>query len=129
MALTFNYYEQNYLQVTVRRWYDYKGTGVGGSNFSAEEHAMLVSMLAKVQVAPGTPISFTAAEADMLRTLLYIGKQDYGRGSGGSVFETGVRQQVQQRTVEINGSILAKLNNEPIPIVNVPEQSDPGAIS
>ena len=69
---------------------------------------MLVSMLAKVQVAPGTPISFTAAEADMLRTLLYIGKQDYGRGSGGSVFETGVRTG-QQRTVEINGSILAKL--------------------
>src|SRR5271170_3463203 len=103
----FNPYELNYLQSTVRRWYDYKGTGTGGSNFSPAGHALTTTILAKVQITADKPITFTNEEADLLRSLLYMGKQDYGRGSGNSVFED-TRSQVQQRSVQLNGAILAK---------------------
>lgn len=118
MAILFNPHELQYLQQTLSRWHDYKGHGAGGGTFSDVEHKIVEAIQKKVQVTSGTPVSFTPREANFLKNILYVGKQDYGRGSGNSVFETGVRAQVQQRTVQINGAILAKLNNEPVPVVN-----------
>ena len=114
MPILFTSWELQYLQQIMNRWHDYKGVG----SFSDEEHQLITSIRQKVQVVDGTPVSFSAPESNFLQSLLYIGKQDYGRGSGGSVFETGVRGQVQQRTVFINSSILAKLQGSPAPIVN-----------
>jgi len=124
MATTFNAWEIQYLQDLAQRWYFYKGVG----SFSGHEHELIASIKTKVQIplstAERTPVFFTAEEANLLKSLLYMGKQDYGRGSGGTVSEVGVRQQVSQRTVQINGAILAKLNNQKPPIVLQPEQSD-----
>lgn len=125
MEILFNPYELQYLQQTIVRWSFYKGIGT----FTPEEVSIITSIKTKVQVVAGVPVSFTPAESNFLQSLLYMGKQDYGRGSGNSVFETGVRLQVQQRSVALNASILAKLHGQPAPIINVPEQADPGALS
>lgn len=114
MTLTFNGWELQYLQQLISRWHNYKGIG----SFSDVEHALIASIKPKVQVVDGTPITFTPEENNLLQTLLYIGKQDYGRGSGGTVFETGVRGQVQQRTVQLNSDILAKLRGALPDIIN-----------
>jgi hypothetical protein len=117
-SLTFNFWELQYLQQTLNRWYDYKGNGAGGGTFSDAERSLVQSIKKKVQVVDGTPVIFNADENNFLQSILYMGQQDYGRGSGGSVFETGVRGQVQRRTVQINADILAKLRNALPPIIN-----------
>lgn len=114
MVLTFNFWELQFLQQTLNRWRDYGGVG----NFSPEEKTLVLAILRKVQVVDGTPVSFTAQENNFLQSLLYMGRQDYGRGSGGSVYETGVRGQVQQRTVQLTADILAKLRNAIPPVIN-----------
>ena len=117
--LTFNQWEIQYLQKTLNRWYDYKGQGAyGGGTFSDAEQTLVRSIKTKVQVVAGQPVSLTTEENNFLQTILWTGRQDYGRGSGNSVFETGVRGQVQQRTVQINADILAKLRNALPPIIN-----------
>lgn len=122
--IVFTFWELDYLQSVVERWHLYRGVG----SFSDHEHEIIASIKTKVQVADGTPVSFLPEESLFLQSLLNMGKQDYGRGSGGSVFETGVRQQVHQRTVYINSSILAKLQGKPQPIVLPPEQGEAGAL-
>jgi len=112
-SLIFNQWELDWLQQTINRWYDYKGVG----SFSSVEHEYVESIKAKVQVADGTAILFTPEENNFLQSLLYNGQQDYGRGSGNSVFEN-TRGQVQQRTVQITADILAKLRNAIPPIIN-----------
>jgi hypothetical protein len=117
--LTFNGWELQYLQQTLNRWSDYKGSGsYGGGTFSDAEQVLVRSIKTKVQVVANQPVLFTSEENNFLQTVLWTGRQDYGRGSGNSVFETGVRQQVQQRTVQINADILAKLRNALPPIIN-----------
>jgi hypothetical protein len=111
--IIFNSWELQYLQQLIQRWDGYRGQG----SFSDAEHTIISSIKTKVQVADGVPVAFDTVENNFLQSLLLIGKQDYGRGSGQSVFETGVRGQVQQRTVFINSSILAKLRGQPVPIV------------
>jgi hypothetical protein len=127
--LIFDGWELQYLQQTMSRWHDYKGHGAGGGTFSDRERILVSSIKTKVQVVAGTPVSFTPEENNFLQTVFYQSRQDYGRGSGGSVFETGVRNQVQQRAVYLNASILAKLRGN-LPLIIAPlEQSDPGALS
>lgn len=118
MAIIFNDWELQYLQQTLNRWYDYKGSSTGGGSFGGEQHTLVASIKAKVQVASGISVSLTPEENNFLQSVLYVGRQDYGRGSGNSVFETGVRGQVQQRTVQITADILAKLRNALPPIIN-----------
>lgn len=118
--LTFNGWELQYLQATLNRWYDYKGHGAGGGTFSDAEHLLVNSIRLKVQVVENTPVLFTPEENNFLQSLLWQGRQDYGRGSGNSVFEN-TRGQVQQRTVQINADILAKLRNTLSPIINAGE--------
>jgi hypothetical protein len=118
-TLLFTPWELAYLQQTLNRWYDYKGVGA----FSDKEHGLVASIRIKCQVADGTPVSLTPEENNLLQSLLYIGYQDYGRGSGGSVFETGVRGQVQQRTVQINSDILAKLRGA-LPVLLNPGETE-----
>lgn len=126
VPITFTTWELQYLQQLVQRWSYYRGVG----SFSEKEHGIISSIKTKVQVPDNTPVTFTQEESLFLQSLLFqFGKQDYGRGSGGSVFETGPRQQVQQRTVFINSAILAKLQGKPQPIVLPPEQGDLGALS
>lgn len=132
-TIYLNGWELNYLQSTLNRWYDYKGIGT----FSDEEQDIISSIKSKVNtvqttsrrtskpMANSVPVSLSPAEDNFLQSLLYVGKQDYGRGAGNSVFETGVRLQVQQRSVEINSSILAKLQGNKPPIVDIIEQSEP----
>ncbi len=127
--LIFDGWELQYLQSTLTRWHDYKGHGAGGGTFSDAERTLVFSIRTKVQVVEGTSVSLTAAENNLLQNIFYQSRQDYGRGSGGSVFETGVRQQVQQRAVYLNAAILAKLRNALPPIIAPLEQSDPGAMS
>jgi len=117
--LIFNGWELQYLQQTINRWYDYKGIGP----FSNEERAIVASIKTKVQVVDGTEVSLTAEENNFLQSLLYMGRQDYGRGSGGAVFETGVRGQVQQRTVQLNLDILAKLRGT-LPVLINPGETE-----
>ena len=112
--LIFNPWELQYLQQTLNRWYDYKGEG----SFSSVEHGTVASIKSKVNVVNGTPVSLTPEENNFLQSLLYGARQDYGRGSGNSVFETGTRGQVQQRTVQLTADILAKLRNSLPPIIN-----------
>lgn len=114
MGIKFNFWELQYVQSLASRWSDYKGVG----SFSVAEHVLIDSIKRKVQVVDGTEVLFTPEESNFLQSLLYIGKQDYGRGSGGTVSETGVRGQVQQRTVILNNSILAKLRGDIPPIIN-----------
>jgi hypothetical protein len=116
--LSFNTWELQYLQQTLNRWHDYKGHGAGGGTFSDAEHKLVASIQKKVQVVAGTSIVFTAEENNFMQSLLWRARADYGRGSGGSVFETGVRGQVQQRTVQITADILAKLRGTKPIIVN-----------
>lgn len=112
--LTFNFWELNYLQQTLNRWHDYKGVG----SFSDEEHVYISSIKAKVQVVAGTIITLTPNENNFLQSILWQSRADYGRGSGGSVFDTGPRGQVQQRTVQLTADILAKLRGSLPPIIN-----------
>jgi hypothetical protein len=128
-SLTFDGWELQYLQSTLTRWHDYKGHGAGGGTFSDAERQLVLSIRTKVQVVEGSSVSFTAQENNFLQSILYESRQNYGRGSGGSVFETGVRQQVQQRAVYLNAAILAKLRANLPPIIAPLEQSDPGAMS
>jgi hypothetical protein len=123
--LIFNGWELAYLQQTINKWYDYKGVGA----FSDEERALVASIKTKVQVADGVEVSFTPAENNFLQSLLYMGRQDYGRGSGGSVFETGVRGQVSQRTVQLTADILAKLRGMPPSITLPAEGAEPVELS
>lgn len=127
--LIFDGWELQYLQQTLSRWHDYKGHGAGGGTFSDAERKLVFSIKGKVQVADGTSVSFTPEESNFLQSILYQNRQDYGRGSGGAVFETGVRQQVQQRSVYLNAAILAKLRGTLPPVIAPLEQSDPGAMS
>lgn len=117
--LIFNGWELQYLQQTLNRWHDYKGNGV----FSGTEQGLVATIRLKLQVVDGTLVSLTPAENNFLQSLLYIGYQDYGRGSGGSVFETGVRGQVQQRTVQLNSNILAKLRGA-LPVLLNPGETE-----
>jgi hypothetical protein len=112
--IIFNRWELQYLQQTLNRWYNYKGVG----SFSDAEHTLVENIKTKCQVVGGTPISFTSQENNFLQSLFYSAKQDYGRGSGNAVFETGVRGQVQQRTVQITADILAKLRGVLPSIIN-----------
>lgn len=116
-GLLFNGWELQYLQATLNRWHDYKGHGLGGGTFSDAERLLVETIRHKVQVVDGTPITFTSEEKYFLEKILYDGKQNYGRGGGNAVFES-TRTQVQQRTVFLNSSILAKLQGWPAPIVN-----------
>ena len=115
--LLFNIWELQYLQQTLNRWHDYKGSGAGGGTFSDAEHILVASIQKKVQVVAGVAVLFTSEENLFLQSLLWRARADYGRGSGGSVFETGVRGQVQQRTVQITADILAKLRGTAPPVV------------
>lgn len=112
--MKFNYWELNYLQATLNRWYDYKGAGV----FSDAEVGLVRSIRTKVQVTDGTEVSFSPEENKFLQSLFYVAKQDYGRGSGRDVFDANIRLDCQQRTVQIAADILAKLRGEIPPIVN-----------
>jgi len=127
--LIFDGWELQYLQQTLSRWHDYKGNGAGGGTFSDTERALVQSIQKKVQVVAGITVSFTSEENAFLQSVFMRARADYGRGSGGSVFETGVRQQVQQRSVYLNAAILAKLRGALPPIIAPLEQSDPGAMS
>lgn len=114
--ISFNPWEIQYLEQLLNRWHDYKGTG----SFSIEEHSMVESIQKKVQMVSTLTILFTPNENNFLQSLIYRARADYGRGSGNSVFETGVRNQVQQRTVQLMIDILAKLRG------TIPEIINPG---
>ena len=117
-SILFNGWELQFLQQTLNRWYDYKGKGAyGGGTFSDAEQAIVKSIRPKVQVVEGTLVSFTPKENNFLQTVLYAGRQDYGRGSGNSVFES-TRTQVQQRTVQLTLNILEKLRGSIPTLIN-----------
>jgi len=118
--ILFNQWELLLLQDTVQRWDRYKGVG----SFSDVEHQIITGIVAKVQVDPIVPISFTSQESNFLQSLFTMGQQDYGRGSGSSVFETGVRGQVRQRTVQLTANILAKLRGTTPPFINPTDETN-----
>ena len=116
MAIVFNDWELQFLQATLNRWRQYKSVGKGQEGDDTFI-SLVASIQSKVQVISNTPISFSAQENNFIQMLLYASKQDYGRGAGNSVFED-TRSQVQQRTVQLNNDILAKLRGDPIVLIN-----------
>lgn len=113
--ITFNPQELQYLEQTLNRWHDYRGTG----SFSAEEHVIIRNIRGKVQMVNSPSILFTPEENNFLQSLIYRARADYGRAAGNSVFEN-TRGQVQQRTVQLMVDILAKLRG------TIPEIINPG---